>query len=193
MSPRRGSAPLDKQGLRGLLEFLQRGPGGGYEGARQRLLDFFRWRGVSDPEAYADRTLDRVAAKLADGEVPRTEVPLRYVLGVARYIHLEGVKAEARVRVLPPRTPEPEDDGSMQALEACLGELPEDERELVLRYHQSSGSLRIRDRKQLAQELGVSLSSLRMRMFRARQRLADCIRGRTDGETDLDPSPPRKT
>lgn len=186
----------DEQGFRRLLEFLERGPAAasGYERARARLVDFFRWRGVVDAETYADRTLDRVAAKLSAGEAPSTPDPLRYVLGVARYIYLEGVKAEARQRAaedLPPPPSPPEAD-PVDDLEACLAELHPNERTLLLRYHAHTGQARIRGRKALAEELGVTLTSLRMRTFRLRQRLERCLARRIEAEMDPG-SPPPKT
>lgn len=191
-----GRAGADEEGFKALLAFLERGPASasGYERARARLVDFFRWRGVVDAEAYADRTLDRAAAKLKAGESPTTPDPLRYLLGVARFIYLEGVKAEARDRAaaqaapVPPPAPEadPVDD-----LEACLEEMHPNERTLLLRYHAETGQKRIQGRKRLADELRVTLTSLRMRTFRLRQRLERCLKGRIEREMDPDSPPPR--
>lgn len=175
-------------GWQRLLEFLGEADAEGevYEGVRARLVGFFRWRGAVDPEGYADRVFDRVASKLAAGEAITARNPAAYLLAVARYIHLEGKKEEARLRVAAEASPsaEPVDEAPYEALEACLAELHPSQRALVLRYHAGSGRGRIDGRQAIADELGISLTGLRMRVFRIRQRLERCLRRCGASETD---------
>ena len=195
------AAPLERVGLDAagfdrLLIFLETGDRslGGYEAARARLIDFFRWRGIRDPEAYADRTFDRVAAKLAAGETPTTSEPFRYLLGVARYIYLEGTRDEIKAREaltngqwsLQSNTAT--DDELLSHLDACLDGLHPQERGRLLAYHRGSGRERIRARAKLAEDLDVSLSSLRVQMYRLRLRVEKCIHQRRKREIE-----PRET
>ena len=191
-------AELDASGFARLLAFLDRGtpPLAGYESARRRLIDFFRWRGIRDPETYADRTFDRIAGKLADGETPTTEEPFRYVLGVARFIYLEGTRAEMKARealadnAWAADRASDNDEDLLRDLEACLDRLHPGERRRLLDYHHGTGRERIRARQALAEDLGVSLSSLRVQMYRLRQRIEKCVRDRRTAEMDPeDPTP----
>lgn len=184
-----------------MIEFLDGGkpPLAGYEATHSRLIDFFRWRGLRDPETYADRTLDRVARKLEEGEQPRADEPLRYVLGVARFIYLEGTKAETKSRTVLedelPRMTEAAKEGPEDTsdLEACLGSLHDNERRILLVYHKGEGQTRIRGRKALAEELGVQPNALRIRVHRLRQRMETCVKNRRADVTDPADSPPGAT
>lgn len=152
-----------------------------YERVRARLCDFFRFKGMSDPEGLADRTIDRVARKLATGETLEGGDPARYALGVARFIYLETVKAESRQRRSladqPPADDDPADaERRLAALEQCLEKLARGDRELALRYHQGAGAARIAARKALAAELGCTVNSLRIRVHRTRERLERCVK-----------------
>lgn len=187
----------DDAGWQRLLDFLgEHEQGVAYEKARARLVDFFRWRGLTDPEDAADRTFDRVARKLASGTEPTTDTPLRYLLGVARFVYLEEKKrAPAQHELVEANLPAPEGDPAVEMthrqLEICLGDLHPNERELLLRYHADGGQARIRSRKGLAEELGVTLTSLRMRIFRLRRRLELCLKRHLDDETDRPEEPPQ--
>ncbi|MEO1336691.1 MAG: hypothetical protein AAFV29_13660 [Myxococcota bacterium] len=188
---------LDGPGFARLLAFLGEGthPLTGYEAARTRLIDFFRWRGIRDPETYADRTFDRVAAKLSAGETPAADTPFRYVLGVARFIYLEGTRAEVKAKtaltVLPDHVaPDAASDDLLNHLGACLAQLDATQRQRLLAYHDGRGQARIHARQALADELGISVSSLRVRMFRLRQQVEICVRARQSAETKHEePSP----
>jgi DNA-directed RNA polymerase specialized sigma24 family protein len=174
-----------------LIAFLARGGrsgGAAYEDLRQRLQLFFEWKGCGGAPDLADETLNRVAAKLAAGEQIVTDEPWRYAFGVARFVYLEAVKRNARhTQVERGDSAEPRDgdrdaaaqrEARLAALEACLGALPPRTQQMLLRYHEDDGRQRIDHRKQLADELGIALNALRIRVHRVRLQIEDCVRSR---------------
>jgi DNA-directed RNA polymerase specialized sigma24 family protein len=156
-----------------------------YEALRAKLVALFSWKGCSDAPALADQVFDRVARKLDAGERIEADNPARYVVGVARRVYLETVKAEVRQRRALDRAaaagrPDPDEarntEARLRMLEACLQTLSDDQRTVVLRYHEGSGHARIERRRQLAEELGVPINALRIRLHRLRGQLETCVR-----------------
>lgn len=157
-----------------------------YESIRYRLIRFFEWRGCAAPEALADETIDRTARKLAQGIDLESSDPYAYFCGVAHFLikeELRRVSKEHRALEsgevpLPVAFPEEEepDDRRLEGLRHCLNLLPEDQRNLVLRYHQ--GENNIRNRRALSQELGLSMNALRIQVHRVRRKLEVCLRER---------------
>jgi DNA-directed RNA polymerase specialized sigma24 family protein len=154
-----------------------------YEEMRRRLHGFFSWRGARWPEELADETIDRVARRLAAGETIRTAEIGRYFLGVARNVLRESwprESARAAQQALGPAAaagvPDGESEARMQCLETCLGEMPEAERAVLLRYYEGQGGGRIEARRRLGLELGVPVATLRIRLHRLRVRLEACVR-----------------
>jgi DNA-directed RNA polymerase specialized sigma24 family protein len=67
-------------------------------------------------------------------------------------------------------------EARLDCLDRCLGELPVETRDLVLRYYQGEGGGRVGDRRALAAQLGVAPGTLRIRLHRLRARLEACVR-----------------
>jgi len=182
--------PRGDEGWAQLSDFLGKGDSESaahpYEQMRARLASFFRWKGCVAVDEYVDATFERVARTLHEGtQVREPEHPSKYVLGVARFIYLERSKNEIRqkkaerlvgeAQALPA---DPQHLARLQAMEDCLRPWPEEERELLLRYHDKEGKARILARQGLAQKEGIALNTLRIRMHRLRQKLAKCVQGK---------------
>lgn len=195
-SPATGAKPsfeLDAATFERLLEFLApeattaSARADAYEVHREKLVAFFRWRHLADPASLADETLDRVARKVAAGEV-RPGSPGAFVLGVARLLALEAGRRDRKETHLDVAAqPAAVDDtkvreAHLRALEVCLERLREGEREVLLAYHRHGGRSRIDGRREMAEELGVSMTALRLRVFRVRERVERCVRRRLEGE-----------
>lgn len=157
--------------------------GEAYESLRRTLVAFFRWRRAATPDECADDTLDRLAAKLAEG-VPVEDVR-RFARGIARLVLLEhwrdpatrGEPLDDTVPRAPSPSPAAREEQRHACLERCLAELPADGRSLILSYYVSEGRARIDSRKRLAAELRVSERALRNRAQRLRDRLEACLAG----------------
>lgn len=173
-----------------------------YERIRDRLTRLFQWRGCREPEALVDETFDRVARRLEGGLEIHSEDPYRYFVGVAHRVFHEILRAEARERRAlrdlrhqpEPRTLDDADRLRLDCLDRCLAELGDDRR-WILRFYRGEKGEKIRNRKALAEELGITANALRIRAHRLRARLETCVRGcirrRTAGETNSHSDPPR--
>jgi DNA-directed RNA polymerase specialized sigma24 family protein len=157
-----------------------------YEAIRHKLVRLFEWRGCAAPEDLADVTFNRVARRLAEGVELRSNDPYGYFCGVAHLVYKEVLRKAAREHQAlasgewpPPAAEEDEpSDARLECLRRCLAELPPDQRDLVLRYHQGNsdqGESNIRNRQQLAREVGIQLNALRIRVHRVRRKLESCV------------------
>lgn len=153
-----------------------------YEALRIRLVRFFEWRTDRFPDDLADETLDRVIGKFTAGE----EIGdyLNYTYGVARFVHLEHLREKARRNLrsidipLSSRADDPGDDLAVQrlaCLERCLEQLPEEERTIILYYYQGDNQGRIRNRRDIAAALGITMNALRLRARRIRAKIEECV------------------
>jgi DNA-directed RNA polymerase specialized sigma24 family protein len=142
----------------------------------------FEWRGFCNADDLADETINRVARRIAEGIEVRSTDPYGYFCGVAHLVSKEVARRSARERVLQEQgdwpqavlPEEPDDDDRLACLRHCLARLPEDQRRLVLRYHQETDH--IRSRQVLSQDLGIPMNALRIRVHRIRRKLEDCVR-----------------
>ena len=156
-----------------------------YEELRLKLTKFFIWRGCPESQAdtLADETLDRVAAKLAQGvEIQSLRA---YACETGRYVWLE-YRRKYKEDNFGEDTPEiavepqfPEDpDLRIACLRSCLVEITNDEndRALILGYYDTENVEKIKNqRKSLAEKLGLTANTLKVKASRLRDRLEKCI------------------
>ena len=164
-----------------------------YETIRRKLVRLFEWRGCGSPEDLADETINRVARRLAEGVELRSSDPYGYFCGVAHLVYKEVMRRasrEHRALVEGGGWPSPSfnddsepSDRRLDCLRQCLGQLAPDQRDLVLRYHQGKsdqgrsdpGENNIRNRQKLADEAGIPMNALRIRVHRLRRKLESCV------------------
>ena len=146
-----------------------------YERIYLRLIRVFSCRSGCTAEDLADETVDVVASKVDWLLENYRGDPALYFYGVAKKIVLQPPKNKP----LPPPPPAPDIDEierKCSCLDRCLDEhLSENERQLVLRYHEKTKQEKIRVRKQIAEELGISINALRIRVCHIHSRLRPCI------------------
>jgi DNA-directed RNA polymerase specialized sigma24 family protein len=158
-----------------------------YEELHLRLVKFFQWRHAAAPDELADETIDRVGRRLLDDATLRPQSWPAYVHGFARNVLRESWKArtdaphdEGRVRAADAAADAAAEGDSkergLECLDRCLAELPEDSRRLVLEYYAQEGT-QVEHRRQVAEEHGLPLNALRLRVHRIRARLDGCVRG----------------
>jgi DNA-directed RNA polymerase specialized sigma24 family protein len=158
-----------------------------YETLRYKLVNLLKWRGCteSDADELADRTLDRVAAKIVEGE--KVENVSAYACSVARFIWLEHSRKKREDAVgedLPEVAVEPDidvlkdRDPRMECLRDCMAETvpnPSD-RKIIVGYYDTDTNEKNKDaRKRLAESLDMTLNALKVRACRLRNRLERCI------------------
>jgi hypothetical protein len=146
-----------------------------YEIIRLRLMRIFSCRGCHDCDDLADQTINVVCSRM-DWLIENFKGdPALFFYGVAKKVYLEYLKQKP-----PPVVPPPPDrsqvESECECLEACLKEqLTIADRSLVLRYHEKEKQEKIRLRKQIAEELGISINALRIKVHHLHARLRPCI------------------
>lgn len=164
---------LSQEAFDALLDWLESDreqAGIKYEQIRSRLIKVFTGRGCVDPEDLADETINRVTSKLNEIQNEFTGDRARYFFGVANKVYMEYL----RRKPLQPPPQVPPDRGRAElehrCLERCIAQLnPEDRNLLVRDYSQADR------RKAIADELGISLNALRIRVYRIRSALKECV------------------
>ena len=141
-----------------------------------------------------------MARRLAEGVELRSSDPYGYFCGVAHLVYKEVLRRAAREhRALesgdwPAPSPLEDDEPSderLDCLRRCLQQLPADQRDLVLRYHQ--GENNIRNRQALADQIGIPMNALRIRVHRVRRKLEAREKAGRPANADLPlPSPDKK-
>lgn len=165
-----------------------------YEEIRQRLRKFFEWRGCAQPEEYADRTIDRVTRRIAEGVELRVKDPYLYFHGVALNVLREHWKEPTRehgsfedlppshnpaqdpIKLMEQAWEREEKEKRLECLDRCLRRLPAESLALITEYHQSEKRGKIEGRKTLAARLKIPLNALRIRAYRIRGELEKCVR-----------------
>ncbi len=155
-----------------------------YEVIRQNLIQTFTWRGCHKAEELADETINRVMQRLPGVIGKYEDDPALYFYGFGRNVLKEYYREVAAHMLLkePERlksSDESEETEQRERLSACLdkclGDLNGAERALILRYHEMQGMAKVDFRKELAEEQGIGVNALRVRVHRIRARLHRCI------------------
>ena len=164
---------------------------------RRRLVSYFERRNRLAADELADETFNRIAKTLEDAGVIATRPPARYCYVVAKFVLLEDVRRERRLVALDDshgtdaawraRADETQvsQEQRLDGLDRCLGELPTDQRQLIVEYYADADGRTIDRRRNLARRLGISMNALGIRAWRIRERLTACVNGCG--------APPRKT
>ncbi len=146
-----------------------------YEEIRQRLIRIFIGRGCVAAEDLADETINRVTGKLNEIGKDFKGDRSRYFYGVANMVLMESL----RKRTPHPPPVEPDDSDRIElefrCLEHCIELLSVENRELLLQYYQAEGRAKIEQRKLLAEKLGMAPNALRIRAYRIRKGLQECV------------------
>lgn len=156
-----------------------------YVQLRNYLTKMFVWRGCSDPEGMVDDVFDRVARKVIEVRPTYEGDPRRYFHGVANnlikenlknfktYVPLDEVALSLRQTAITEN--EEEELVREECLQSCLQQLDSDKRELIKAYYAKQKQAKIEHRSKLAEDLGITLPTLRVRLFRIRDSLENCI------------------
>ena len=148
----------------------------------QKLLTYFQSRACVVAEELVDETLNRVAKKIAGGEELRNL--MAYSHGVAKMVWLEYLKKPGTNRGsfddVPPTPASGADEINRKERQACfykcLREIPIGEARLFVEYLHHDDRSNIDVRKEMAERLGITQTALRIRIFRIKNKLSDCVK-----------------
>lgn len=161
-----------------------------YLDIRRALVKIFGWRHCADPEGMTDETFERVANQVHHLRATFEGDPKLFFYGVARNLIKEyertakcQVSIEDVQLVCAPAQEVDEETSEMreECLSACLQKLASEKRDLILAYYAREKGAKIVHRIAMAKQLGVSLETLRVRMYRIRLALEQCIERCLDG------------
>jgi RNA polymerase sigma factor (sigma-70 family) len=154
-----------------------------YVQLRHDLAKIFSWNRCADPDGLTDEVFDRVARKVHEVRQNFEGDPRLFFYGVARNLLKESPKRiKKQVSLegtdLPAREAAVNDESALmreECLQNCLQELSEEKRKLVLGYYAKEKQAKIDHRTEMAQQLGISVETLRVRVYRIRGTLEKCI------------------
>lgn len=181
---------INKENFKRLLEWLDSDT----EQAAERyghiyrvLIKYFNSAGCPNSEELADETIDRMIGKIKSLKNYEGE-KIKYFLGIARNIKRESFRKREHQAVLTDlenlgeqaeRFENPDDENwseiQMNCLKICLKKLSAKERKLILGYHNVTESNKKKEvHKKLAEKFSLSANTLRVQIFRLKQRVAEC-------------------
>lgn len=161
-----------------------------YQTILETLIKIFTWRGSRNAEDLAHEVINRVEQKMPGLIGTYKGDPARYFYGVASNVIHEYWREESRFSEFQegndPTDPallanddeQYEIDERQQFLSHCLERLSESDRSIVLSYYQYDQKTKLAQRKQLANELDLTMNALWIRVSRIRFSLAACIKER---------------
>ena len=155
-----------------------------YVQLREDLTKIFTWNRCADPEGLTDEVFDRVAKKVHHLKDSYVGDPKLYFYGVARNLIKEvpkKVKMQTSLQGTEPASDprhELEQETAMMredCLRSCLQKLSKEKRELIVAYYARDKQAKIDHRIEMAQRLGISVETLRVKAFRIRGALEQCL------------------
>jgi DNA-directed RNA polymerase specialized sigma24 family protein len=147
-----------------------------YQEIHRCLTAIFVRRGYSDAEDLADEAIDRVIRRIARDDSFEGTERIPYFVRVAYYLHLER-QSKKRPPPPPPLTDTAEErEQADRCLELCLNHLEPRERELLLQYYRDDKRARIDGHKRLAEEWGLAVEALRLKVHRLKVKLRPCLK-----------------
>ena len=168
-----------------LLDADREQAGAKYEFLRVRLIKFFEWRNCGNAEELTDIIFDRLIKKIVEGE--QIQNISAYSATIAQFVFKEDCRNRERLfqsiedvpeiehLIKNPKFNEDETDAlQTNCLERCLAEFSDENRRLIIAYHDTDEHVMIATRKRLADSLNISLNTLRIRVCRLKSKLEDC-------------------
>jgi DNA-directed RNA polymerase specialized sigma24 family protein len=152
---------------------------GDYENIRRRLIRMFISRGCYEAEDVADHVIDRVIRKLDqlhDYVGPREP----YFYKVGAFVLKEWLRNHDSRKHPRPPAPLPDPDWKEReqrhdCLDECMRKRLSQDQTLILEYYQQEKRAKIDSRQGLAEKHGMTLNALRIKAYRIRATLQDCV------------------
>jgi RNA polymerase sigma factor (sigma-70 family) len=155
-----------------------------YVQLRHDLTKIFTWNRCTDPEGLTDEVIDRVARKVHQLRHTFVGDPKLFFYGVARNLLKEipkKVKTQVSLQDIElssnPASEIEEETAAIRedCLHVCMQKLSNKNRELILAYYAKEKQAKIDHRTEMARRLGTSVETLRVKAYRIRATLEECI------------------
>ena len=89
--------------------------------------------------------------------------------------YLRGLKTKQLVCWPPTNIDNQDSENLLELLDKALSMIPNSDRELIIKYYAWDGKKKIDHRRTLADQLGIKLNVLRLRVFRIRKKLKQIL------------------
>lgn len=166
-----------------------------YMKLRRALISYFNGKFCADSEGLADQTIERVVQLLPRFGDQLPDNPLRFCYGVAFNIYREylrnevsrngGNPSESTHAFFDPLLND-EKEAMDKCLYGCLHKLDKKRREMFLRYYLVSPREKSADHQEMADQMGISLTALRLQIKRIKEKLRNCMKDcKQRGEKNL--------
>lgn len=167
------------QVLLGWLDPDRENAGKKYEQIRTRLIKIFYARGCHLAEELADETIARVSKKAGHLIENYQGDPAFFFYGVAKKVFLEFTR-EPKSGEMPHHLTQPDSnthelEQNDQCLTQCLETISDKNSKFILEYYECDKGEKIKCRKRMTEELGISHEALRIRAYRIRNTLQKCV------------------
>jgi len=161
---------LDTDREQAALEYLR---------IRGKLIRIFLGRGCPAAEELADEAINRVTVRVPELADYQGDKAL-YFYRAAHFVYLEWVKKQKRMEdqtniLVDHSESRDEEELKDRCLQRCLAELPEDKQTLFLEFNRQEKRAKIEHRKTMANEQGITINALRIKVHRIRQQLKQCM------------------
>lgn len=151
-----------------------------YEKIRRNLMVLFDHRGCESPDLLADEAINRVADRLLTTDEAKQVQSIQFIYGVARHLYLEELNKRKSVNIddtVLAFDPDILDDSDRNdCMKDCLRRLEENDRRLVIEYYGVDKETKFSERQKIAAKYEVSMTNLRVKIKRIREKLQDCRR-----------------
>jgi len=156
-----------------------------FEVLRRKLVFYFEARRCDDPEELAHETLARLIQK--HGEQVEVKDLMRFSYGVAKNVLHEYLRRKKKEKIYlsereyQSRAGTGDEEAAagkerrLECLEKCAVNLSAQERALLIDYFSGRGRGRQEHRKRMAEQLHITLETLRLRVFNLKRRVRKCI------------------
>jgi len=173
---------LTPEALDDLLSWLDKNrdqAGLKYHTLHHGLVKVLTYWGCCEAEDLADETINRVARKVAVIRRRYQGDPARYFFAVAKKVYQEYVRKRRKIIPLEDQlrtvaAPDAPNELIYNCLEACMQKLNSVQREIMKHYYQDSSGPS--HRETLAKRLGITIGTLRVRVFRIVADLETCVK-----------------
>jgi DNA-directed RNA polymerase specialized sigma24 family protein len=171
-------------------EALRERAGDEYTRHHESVIKILRWRNCPHAENLADLTFDRIAKHILTGKIQALEREKErgyLILGYARKICQEqrGKLIEETGETLqeepPPAGGPPVVDPAVlkeerqKCLDECVNRLPSQQQVLLIEYYRGEKQEKIMNRKEMAENLGLTAKELSTKVYHLREELKQCV------------------